>query len=382
MEILIIREEIICILILLVMLFYYIANGGIRNKGKNTFVKLVVCALCHLVLEVVTVITVNHRDIVPDICNRVLHILFFLAGIIFIMEFFQYVLRLTLSLRWVRRLRVIAYVPCGIFAISMFVFPVEYCSGNGTDYSSGPLVMLGYGICALYCISSLAIMLIWWKWIDRRVKCSVVPMNCIILFLILAQMIFPEMLFTGAIVTLVSIGVFFSLDNPIEWYKKQAYWDMDIKIKNKNSFLMELDRMKSELGRKDDRLGFLVADVNGLKFVNDKYGHAMGDDFIRVTAKILKDNLKSAYGVYRIGGDEFVAIYTQPDENLIRAEIEDVRKTCNEEEGVPVYLSIAMGYAGGNVNQIGVNKILDEADRKMYEDKRKTKACLSGEKRI
>lgn len=373
MKILIIREEIVCILILLIILYYYIANGGIRNKNKNTFIKIVICALCHLVFEAITVLTVNQRDIVPDVWNRVAHIIFILTGIVFVMEFFRYVIQLAMPLKYVRRLRFVVCVPCILFVLLMPWLPIEYCSGNETDYSSGPLVALGFGICALYCIGSLGIMLIRRKWIEVRIKRAVVPINGLILLLILIQVMIPETLLTGAIVTLVSIGMFFSLDNPMDWLKKYAYWDMDVKIKNKNSFLMELDRLKSNPKNKNAQLGVLVADVNALKIANDKYGHAMGDRLIKIAAQILRSNLKSAYDVYRIGGDEFIAIYIQPISKKVQTEIEAVRKTCIKEQELPVSLSIAMGYAEGNMKEIKVDEILDRADRNMYKDKKQTK---------
>lgn len=77
--------------------------------------------------------------------------------------------------------------------------------------------------------------------------------------------------------------------------------------------------------------------------------------------------------MYRIGGDEFIAIYIQPVSKKVQTEIEAVRKTCIKEQELPVSLSIAMGYAEGNMKEIKVDEILDRADRNMYKDKKQTK---------
>ena len=90
---LVLREEIVCTIILLFLMFYYLRNK-VKDK-EQPFLKISIFALLHLIFDILTVITVNHADVVPDLVNRILHVCFYLAGICFSMAFYNYIVNLT-----------------------------------------------------------------------------------------------------------------------------------------------------------------------------------------------------------------------------------------------------------------------------------------------
>ena len=116
------------------------------------------------------------------------------------------------------------------------------------------------------------------------------------------------------------------------------------------------------------RIGFLVADLNGLKSTNDNYGHVEGDHLLSAAAEVLKSNLRRAEHIYRIGGDEFVAVYLSPDDEIVAAEIEGVKRSCSEVTDLVLPLEIAIGYASG-VADSRLEDIFRSADHLMYENK-------------
>ena len=130
--------------------------------------------------------------------------------------------------------------------------------------------------------------------------------------------------------------------------------------------------MEKKYAGKKISVGFVIGDMNGLKVINDNYGHAEGDKLIKAAAAALLDNLSSAYGVYRIGGDEFAAIYISPNDDIVKDEIEKVRSACAEYKDSPVLLSIAMGYASGEYSADYMD-IYNKADELMYSDKQEIK---------
>lgn len=369
---LILREEIICLVILTFLLFYY-ATNKIKEKGKYFF-RLIGIAMAHVLFDIVTILTVNHRDIVPDPLNRLAHILFYLAGILFAYQFYVYTLRICALFKRATLMTHLGAIPLLIFSVFLLGLPMEYVEGNGTHYSYGPLAFLGYGVFFFYCIVILLLLLCSRKKIEPRVQWAIIPMIFAMCLSVLAQMLIPELLMTSAAITFVCIGMFVALDNPDKAYKEQALWDFLTGLKNRNCFDKDLTMYHERFAGKQNRrrIGFLIADLNYLKIANDKYGHAEGDRLLSAAADALRDHLKQAEHIYRIGGDEFVAIYLSPNDNAVADEIEAVYTACAENRGLAVPLSIAIGYASGIADE-NLDLILRTADQRMYLHKNETK---------
>ncbi len=371
MILLTLREEIVCAVILLYLIFYYLFNK-IKDK-EMLFLKLASISLMHVLLDIITVITVNNRDVVPDSVNHVLHILFYVTGIGFGICFYNYIIDFSAFYKHARLLKKLGYGMLSFFLIMQFFLPVEYLQGNQTAYSFGPLVILGYATFLIICTVCLILLIASRKSLERRIRWALIPILIIMYIGIIAQAIVPELLLTGADVTLICIGAFVALDNPERDFVKQALWDFPTGLKNRNCFIRDLPRYASFKRKKRDTvIGFIVADLNYLKTVNDTYGHQEGDRFIAAAAAILRENLVSAENVYRVGGDEFIAVYLSPNEEVIVAEMEKVTRLCSEVQGFSVPLQIAMGYASGNISDDS-NEIIKLADQRMYAHKKNFK---------
>ncbi|MBR2179855.1 MAG: diguanylate cyclase [Selenomonadaceae bacterium] len=121
-----------------------------------------------------------------------------------------------------------------------------------------------------------------------------------------------------------------------------------------------------------------VFDVNFLKRLNDKYGHEAGNELIRRAAKLI-GRIFSNSRVYRIGGDEFVAILTDKDyEDRERLLQQFDSETANESFMVDeqeIKVSIARGMALCNKSE-EFSEIFRQADAAMYENKSAIKAKL------
>lgn len=107
--------------------------------------------------------------------------------------------------------------------------------------------------------------------------------------------------------------------------------------------------------------GLFMADLNGLKVINDSLGHDAGDRFIKTSAAVMKKHF-GKNNVYRIGGDEFIAVLTGITEEDFA---ETVRKT-EEELGT----SASVGSVFVPVMNRHFDDLLKEADHKMYEGKK------------
>lgn len=119
-------------------------------------------------------------------------------------------------------------------------------------------------------------------------------------------------------------------------------------------------------------------DANGLKNTNDLYGHECGNQLLINVSKLICDSFKHSM-VYRIGGDEFVAILVGSDYEMRSALLEKFRGKIldNVKKGEPVYenVSVASGMAVYNPeNDKCVEDVFKRADAEMYENKKMIKS--------
>ncbi len=123
----------------------------------------------------------------------------------------------------------------------------------------------------------------------------------------------------------------------------------------------------------------IYCDMDGLKKINDVYGHEAGDRAILAEAIILKSNFRSSDIIARIGGDEFAIISPGLTKDAIRKIREQINQDCRiwsggNEQGFS--LSISMGYVPYPSAKMGYNitPLLSEADSLMYIEKREKKS--------
>ncbi len=107
-----------------------------------------------------------------------------------------------------------------------------------------------------------------------------------------------------------------------------------------------------------------------MKYVNDTYGHKAGDDYIKKGCKIICQTFKHS-PVFRVGGDEFVAILQEDDlsnsEIIINAFREENKKRADDGDIV-----IASGIAVYN-GDVNVSSVFERADAEMYKNKKQLK---------
>ena len=118
-----------------------------------------------------------------------------------------------------------------------------------------------------------------------------------------------------------------------------------------------------------ENFSVIMIDANGLKSVNDTYGHDIGDKFILiVTSAIIKAVGKNG-SVYRTGGDEFVVVIKSKDRSLVDRINEDIHKNLSEEnKNYEFEISASTGIAIHSEIEIFTDTV-KRADKNMYENK-------------
>lgn len=136
-----------------------------------------------------------------------------------------------------------------------------------------------------------------------------------------------------------------------------------------------LEKYKSEIfdpKRDDQAVGLVLADLNGLKEINDKLGHTVGDDKIIEFASILKNSFRKKDEVIRMGGDEFLVICRNEkgDDDFVQ----NLYDRAQESRKLNPDSSFAFGVAVyDRVQDGGIGNTITRADALMYADKKEIK---------
>lgn len=137
--------------------------------------------------------------------------------------------------------------------------------------------------------------------------------------------------------------------------------------------LYSRDYFEEELRRFDTSrelpLSLIMGDVNGLKLVNDVFGHQEGDTLLRKIADALKGACRKEDMVARWGGDEFVVLLPRTTEPLAMEFAKRVRNLCTETDGTPIQPSIALGIATKEEPDQDLRDVLRNAEDRMYRNK-------------
>ncbi len=153
---------------------------------------------------------------------------------------------------------------------------------------------------------------------------------------------------------------------------------------NRRGFMAFSKQHLTSIQRTNKNLMVVYADLDGLKQINDSFGHKEGDRALIKTAEILKATFRSSDVIGRLGGDEFTVLAAVESEDGVEsaiARLEYEIRSHNELNTAPYELSISVGFAFLAADQKrSVEDLMAQADQAMYENKRKRKAdFLQGE---
>ena len=118
-------------------------------------------------------------------------------------------------------------------------------------------------------------------------------------------------------------------------------------------------------------LSIVMLDVNGLKVINDTFGHQEGDRLLQHLSQILTSVSRQGDILARIGGDEFAILLPSTTSEEAHKFCQRIKKACQQDKIELIYLrpNISLGHATQEGKYKDVNSLLKVADRNMYQDK-------------
>jgi len=169
----------------------------------------------------------------------------------------------------------------------------------------------------------------------------------------------------------ISSKVAISVENALKYQQAEssATTDYLTGLPNARSLFVHLAQELARCRRNGTSLAVMVCDLDGFKQINDRYGHLEGDRLLKTFAADLKEACREYDYVARMGGDEFVVIAPgmQPDgvseksSRLNQLAIQAGRRVCGKD-----VISLSVGTAFCPDDGFDVERLLAEADRKMY----------------
>ena len=163
----------------------------------------------------------------------------------------------------------------------------------------------------------------------------------------------------------------------LEIIKQLYHKDSLTGIYNRRGFEKQLRILRNKAIKEGKYLGIVSIDMNGLKYINDNYGHPEGDDALRRLAGVLKRLIYENEVCARVGGDEFSVVLfgeTIERENKFRNDFAKALQDANEHVKKPYPLSASFGICSINEDEnMSLSTCLQLADNRMYLQKKKDK---------
>ena len=256
----------------------------------------------------------------------------------------------------VKRQRYFTLIPACVLliidVISIFT-GIVFDINDSYELVRGPLGYLPFIMCGVYMVFLIYIL------IGRSNKrlIEIVPIIFLSIALI-SGIIFPFIFgskFAQIFCTIIAVSLFiYYVFDILALVKKDALTG----LLNRQAYYAETRRDYKDI------TAIVSLDMNGLKVVNDTYGHAAGDEALITLALCFMKASKAKQSVYRMGGDEFVIVCRKTSKEDVEALVERIKKYVAETK-----YSCSVGYSYHEAGTIILDDLLKESDEIMYSNK-------------
>jgi diguanylate cyclase (GGDEF)-like protein len=146
-------------------------------------------------------------------------------------------------------------------------------------------------------------------------------------------------------------------------------------VLNRRGFLAAFERVLAQAERDESETSVLTADVDGLKAINDRFGHSVGDEALVRVAETIVERTRGGDIVGRLGGDEFAVVLVKAgrgEAQEIRLELEDsLRRTRVAAAAAAFAPTATFGVASTRGGGVTARQLLSRSDSDMYANKRR-----------
>ena len=145
------------------------------------------------------------------------------------------------------------------------------------------------------------------------------------------------------------------------------------KVKNRRTYFIESNLLLEKSIFNEHNLDVAIIDIDDFKKINDKYGHAIGDEVLITFCEIVNNILDKSTIFARIGGEEFCLTFYDKEENEVNTICEIIRENCARniliEDNQIITFTISIGLSSKISSNDSIDSILHKADESLYEAK-------------
>jgi len=373
-----IEVNMIGIVLLMTMLLYELkSHRKLENEEEGCFVAMIVINALILASDIGIYVMRGFAAEQLILLNHFFCVTYFTLHGWFCYAWMKYVLKkLYPRFRGKGILEALVMMPAIVSTAVAFASPYEgllYTLTADNDYHRGPFIWVPIAVAIMYyCITTIV-----------AAREMIHPGRSRELAEYMVIILFPLSIFVGNVIQMENYGLsvvwvmsaiailILFIDKQNQQLSKDGLTGLYNRSHTNAQLAWEIRNLKGA----DHMLMVMMLDIDDFKSINDKYGHLEGDIALTFAADVLKKNCRRTDYVGRYGGDEFLVIgrvHSAEDADRIEQRIQRGIVAANKDSMLKVPLAFSIGYELCKPSDnVTMDAVLDGADQKMYEAKRK-----------
>ena len=367
--ILILRTEIICLLLLIGLAF--VSGSFHMGKDRRLFSLITAFSMVHVIMDGFTVWTSNHPDQALPWVTDVFHIVFYVSAMLLAAEILAWAAsRCRPPLVTKIRIAAASITVLYLAALPAGLLRIGYESVGGITVGAGSAPAAGFLLCSLFLSAAAILLLANRGQVGKHTRMLLVPILLLLAAVELLQVFAGAVLFAGASAAVITVVCFFFLAHPAPIPENGAVPDALSGLGSRSGYQLDIEEYNAQfLHDRTIVFTFVFVGISNLRSINGLYGRRKGNACIESTAALLVSNMRQAEHIYRMSGDEFLAVYRNADEKAVVREIQRVRDACQREKSGILHPELAIGYAVSDAKYNNLREVLRVADYMMYRNK-------------
>lgn len=356
--------------LLLVFMVFIIALRRLDQKDNlnKAYLLTLIIVFVLLAIESLTYTIHGQSDLYLRLLSLFFHMSLFLLGPILSSTWYLLVRQfVTARKKMHKNEQIITYIPViinGILSLLSMFIPIYFVVDTSGIYSRGPLFFLSVSITNIYFILSLLFILTHRKKMILNELLLLVAFNVIPVIGAILQGVFSSILlaWSSAAFSLVIIYIYLQ--------ERLVHLDTLTGVWTRRSFDYYMDKRLKQ--KYIQTFGAIYFDVDKLKMINDKHGHAEGDQAIIDVITRIKGLIKYDEIIARLGGDEFIIVSNHATIDRLINLIKDIELSLsvfNENSDKSYQLSCSFGYGMYSEDFKTIDQFLRYIDHDMYINK-------------
>lgn len=327
-------------LVIAFIVLSYSRMGTLTPSLKNrVFQGCLIVTIASIALNITSTLLIEEATVESIPLTWIITTLYFFATPLISTMYYLYTLAVVSEARpRSRALLLVGIVPYALYFFcvltNLWTGGIFYLDANG-GYHQGNIILITYVVFYFSCFACFALAISSRADIDPAITKILTFFPLLAVVVIVVQQITPQYILTGSAATCSLLIVYLYLQN------KQISIDFLTRIPNRQEFakMIALEQKRSA------SFSAVIVSINGFKFINDKFGHQNGDNFLREFASYLSVHAKTPW-LYRYSGDQFVVLFENSQRSSVAEFLRALQARMDEPwkiEGYPYVLSASIG---------------------------------------